>query len=62
MNPNQELIENPPFPLTAVDEDILRLTDEQYTYHTWADVRTRIGKERKKNFRLLSSSQNINEV
>jgi hypothetical protein len=62
MNPNQELIENPPFPLTAVDEDILRLTDGQYTYHTWADVRTRIGKERKIFHIFFLLHKNFDEV
>ncbi|KAI4599698.1 hypothetical protein KJ359_001434 [Pestalotiopsis sp. 9143b] len=32
-------IEEPPFPLTDVDKWILSLTDEQYKYHDWEDLR-----------------------
>ncbi|KAK8019845.1 hypothetical protein PG990_004983 [Apiospora arundinis] len=32
-----------PFPLTEVDKWILSLTDEEYTYHDWEDMKTVIG-------------------
>ncbi|KAI2636413.1 hypothetical protein GGS26DRAFT_589019 [Hypomontagnella submonticulosa] len=31
--------EDAPFPLTDVDKWILSLTDEEYTYHDWEDIR-----------------------
>lgn len=33
-----------PFPLTETDRWILSLTDEQYEYHDWEDMRKIIGK------------------
>lgn len=37
-------IEEPPFPLTDVDKWILSLTDEEFKYHDWEDMRIIISK------------------
>lgn len=52
-------IEEPPFPLTDVDKWILSLTDEQYKYHDWEDLRNIVSKYRLIyfiSFDLFSSS------
>ncbi|KAK7970278.1 hypothetical protein PG996_001288 [Apiospora saccharicola] len=36
-------VQDAPFPLTEVDRWILSLTDEQYTYHDWEDMKKVIG-------------------
>lgn len=36
--------EDAPFPLTDVDKWILSLTDEEYKYHDWEDVKKIIGR------------------
>lgn len=33
-----------PFPLSAVDQEHLMTTDDDYKYHTWEDLKTIIGK------------------
>ncbi|KAF7536070.1 hypothetical protein G7054_g4826 [Neopestalotiopsis clavispora] len=40
-------IEEPPFPLTDVDKWILSLTDEEFKYHDWKDMRIIIILKRK---------------
>ena len=36
--------EEAPFPLTDTDRWVLSLTDEEYAYHTWDELKTIIGK------------------
>lgn len=45
---NEELeapldLENPPFPLTAIDRGILATKDEDYHQITWEDLQTIVG-------------------
>ncbi|KAF3021577.1 hypothetical protein E8E14_013417 [Neopestalotiopsis sp. 37M] len=40
-------IEEPPFPLTDVDKWVLSLTDEEFKYHDWEDMRIIIILKRK---------------
>lgn len=35
--------EEPPFPLTEVDKWVLSLTDEEFNYHDWEDLKKIIG-------------------
>ncbi|KAK3322584.1 hypothetical protein B0H66DRAFT_574718 [Apodospora peruviana] len=35
-----KLEEDPPFPLTETDKWVLSLTDEEYAYHTWDELRS----------------------
>lgn len=37
-------VEESPFPLTETDKYVLSLTDEEYQYHTWDEVKEIIGK------------------
>ena len=38
-----DLKEEPPFPLTDTDRYVLSITDEEYKYHDWADLKQVIG-------------------
>jgi hypothetical protein len=37
-------VEEAPFPLTDVDKWVLSLTDEEYQYHTWDELREIVGR------------------
>lgn len=37
-------LDNPPFPLTAIDREILATKDEDYHKITWEDVETIVGR------------------
>jgi hypothetical protein len=37
-------VEDSPFPLTDTDKYVLSLTDEEYQYHYWDELREIIGK------------------
>lgn len=37
------LEDEPPFPLTEVDKWVLSLTDKEFTYHDWEDLKKIIG-------------------
>ncbi|KAH9884475.1 hypothetical protein F4778DRAFT_774652 [Xylariomycetidae sp. FL2044] len=41
--PNQTPPEDPPFPLTDVDKWVLSLTDDEFHYHDWEDMKKIIG-------------------
>lgn len=41
--PTQTPPEDPPFPLTDVDKWVLSLTDEEFHYHDWNDMRKIVG-------------------
>jgi hypothetical protein len=34
---------DPPFPLTEVDKWVLSLTDDEFHYHDWEDIKKIIG-------------------
>lgn len=37
-------VEDAPFPLTDTDKYVLSLTDEEYQYHSWPELKEIIGK------------------
>lgn len=37
-------VEDAPFPLTDTDKYVLSLTDEEYQYHSWDELKEIIGK------------------
>ena len=40
---NNVTVEDSPFPLTDTDKYVLSLTDEEYQYHDWDELREIIG-------------------
>jgi len=43
MTPNEIDYDNPPFPLTAIDREVLATKDEDYHRITWDDLKHIIG-------------------
>jgi len=44
MTENAASTKEPPFPLTDTDRYLLSITDEEYKFHDWADLRHVISK------------------
>jgi len=42
-NVNNANVEDAPFPLTDTDKFVLSLTDEEYQYHDWDELKEIIG-------------------
>lgn len=38
----ENVLEEAPFPLTELDKQVLSQTDEEYTYHSWDELRSLI--------------------
>jgi hypothetical protein len=43
-NADNITVEDSPFPLTDTDKYVLSLTDEEYQYHYWDELREVVGK------------------
>jgi hypothetical protein len=43
-NAGNSTVEDAPFPLTDTDKYVLSLTDEEYQYHYWDELKEIIGK------------------
>ena len=52
---NDEIdIDNPPFPLTAIDRELLSMRDEDFHHITWKDLKSIIGMPINKSHLLCS--------